>query len=77
MGHRLHQPGPWLTNMMYYKLFVGSKDGSSAASARTLLLKALAQEHHFNQRWLKNLKAQETEWFKNRDGSSAMVAQEQ
>jgi len=62
MGHRLHQPGPcylrhWLKNIMYSKLVVGSEDGSSAASAQTLLLKALAQEHCFIQRWLNNLKA--------------------
>ena len=28
----------------------------SAASARTLILKVLAQKQHFNQAWLKNLK---------------------
>ncbi len=54
----------------------------SAASARTLILKVLAQKQHFNQAWLKNLKVQEQswtvqEWLKNNDGSRTRMVQEQ
>ena len=44
--------------------FVGTEDGSSAASARTLLLKVLRM-------------AQAPRWLKINDGSRPMMAQEQ
>jgi len=65
----------------HYNIVVGTEDRSSAASARTLLLKALSMgigciSPDPVTQASKNIIAQAPRWLKINDGSTTMLAQE-